>query len=90
VVPDGRKIAFAASGEDEGDIWLTNPDGTGATNLTHGTVTRGNYPTWSPDGRRLAITAPDGIWIINRDGSGLRKVVTGTKFDSPAWAAAAS
>lgn len=87
--PDGRKIAFAAfRKEDDGDIYLMNPDGSGKTNLTHGTIARGNYPTWSSDGEKIAIAAPDGIWIINRDGSGLDRVVSGTKFESPAWAAA--
>jgi hypothetical protein len=92
--PDGTKIAFAwySPDESEYDIYLMNPDGTDRLDLTKGTINRGNYPTWSPDGNRIAIAAPDGIWIVNRDGSGLpdRPVVSGTGFDSPAWAAAAS
>jgi Tol biopolymer transport system component len=44
-------------------------------------------PSWSPDGRRIAFSrswSRTGIWLINRDGSGLRQFVEGQAFD-PAW-----
>jgi Tol biopolymer transport system component len=44
-------------------------------------------PSWSPDGRRLAFARSwrrTGIWFVNRDGSGLRQIVSGNAAD-PAW-----
>lgn len=34
------------------------------------------YTTWSPDGRRIAYRADDGIYIVNADGTGPRRVST--------------
>jgi hypothetical protein len=50
VSPDGRSIAFA-----QGDaIWRIGVDGTGLTRLTQPRITQA-WPTWSPDGSRLAV-----------------------------------
>jgi Tol biopolymer transport system component len=38
----------------------------------------GGSPRWSPDGRRLAYLAPDGIWVVDRDGSDAHRVSTGS------------
>jgi len=35
------------------------------------------YVTWSPDGRRIAYRADDGIYIVNADGTDPRRVSTG-------------
>jgi len=31
-------------------------------------------PTWSPDGHRIAVGGVDGVYVMNPDGSGLRKI----------------
>lgn len=40
--------------------------------------------TWSRDGRKLAFDATDGVYVMNVDGSGLKKIWTGHAM-RPAW-----
>jgi Tol biopolymer transport system component len=67
-----------------GDIYTYTPVDGSTVRLTTG----GNFghPTWSPDGNRIAFGQehvwPSGIYVINADGSGLRRVGDGW---SPAW-----
>jgi Tol biopolymer transport system component len=35
---------------------------------------RGDHPSWSPDGRRLAFRYHGNIWVINADGRGARQL----------------
>jgi len=32
------------------------------------------FPAWSPDGKKLVFVGQDGIYLINRDGSGKTKI----------------
>jgi TolB protein len=58
---------------------------------THGSPGNQNYlPAWSPDGSRIAFTSNrDGnpeIYIMNRDGSGLRRMTNNPAIDvTPTW-----
>lgn len=51
----------------------------------------GNWPTWSPDGTRLAYaravgTSPLDIWIVELQGGGLQQITTWPGFDTyPDW-----
>jgi Tol biopolymer transport system component len=80
--PDGSKIVFA---DIEGRLLTINPDGTGLTEVFSqegGWVRR---PVWSPNGSQIMFTldptatpavAPNEIYVINADGSGLTPVIT--------------
>ena len=70
-------------------IWAIRPDGSGLRLV----VPRGQQPSWSPDGRRIAFARarPGGapyrtldtrIRIVRADGTGLRTLVRG---HDPAW-----
>jgi Tol biopolymer transport system component len=79
--PHGGWIAFVKAWSEatlEGDIALIRPDGTGQHVLT-----RGDSPTWAPDGSQLAFARGGDIWTIGADGSDPKVLVK--DGESPAW-----
>ncbi len=89
--PDGRKIVFdsydnADSGFLRGlQLYSINIDGTGLTQITHGTDNHGK-PAWSPDGTQIAFQFTTDpfvgdyeLHLINADGSG--EVNIASEFD---------
>ena len=74
--PDGQEIAFTYNpGADQGtSIYIIQPDGSGLRQL----VDRAAEPAWSPDGQKIYFfsnhTGQVEIWVINRDGTGLKQV----------------
>lgn len=79
--PDGRRIAFTSNRDQQGEIYVMNPDGSGQKRLTR---RAGDdwAPDFSPDGRRIAFTQlPGTIWTMDADGTGLRKLTRGTDAD---------
>ena len=85
--PDGRKIAYSSRGR--AGIFVMNHDGRGSR-----LVRRGAHSnlSWSPNGRMLLFQAVDAqgsaahVWVMNADGSGLRRITNGCANDAdPAW-----
>ncbi len=94
--PSGRRIAFARRvkvppGVLRYDtIWLMNPDGSGVHELAmtyQGKQLRAHQPAWSPDGTRLAVTAPFGVTLVNVHGSHTARPLCNQPEDErdPAW-----
>jgi Tol biopolymer transport system component len=91
--PDGTGIAYRSERDDDPEIWLMNPDGSGRHRLA-----RGLAPAWSPDGTKIAFAAPgtilcppgtgircSGLAIMNADGSGRHRVPNTDGGEYPSW-----
>jgi WD40 repeat protein len=93
---DGNWLAFSATRNGNGDIYLLNVDaalqGSGqvaATRLTTNPASDFD-PTWSPDGTRIAFRSQrdgnDEIYMMNADGTCQRNLTNDAVNDwSPAW-----
>jgi hypothetical protein len=91
--PDGTKVAFSrVVGRMQGSIWVMDLQGRSPRQIT--TCARracvDEHPQWSPDGstivfqRRLGGTKGPGVFVVNADGSGLRRV-TNLRGWYPTW-----
>jgi TolB protein len=86
--PDGTEIAYSSRESGRFQIRLLDVATGRSKLLTDG---RANYesPSWSPDGSALAIASDrDGkydIWIMRKDGTGLRRVSTRGANRFPHW-----
>jgi len=89
--PDGSRIAFRWESGSQTSIAVVNADAPDADPVT--LFDRINVsvsdPTWSPDGSLLAFNAYGSIYVVGRDGTDVRRIVTtGARDDrtAPAWA----
>jgi Tol biopolymer transport system component len=94
--PDGRAIVlslFDPAGTDLGGLALARSDGRGLRWLTRSETVEDHQPRWSPDGTRIAFTrlryvdgeAFNEVYVVLRDGSGLRRLTSRTRAVSPVW-----
>jgi Tol biopolymer transport system component/subtilisin family serine protease len=88
--PDATRILYLQSaGENNGQLWLMNLDGTNKTQLTSLLGTQ-MTPRYSPDGKKIVFSnwlsnlASD-IYVMNADGSGLIRLTTGSNDKYPVW-----
>lgn len=99
--PPDPAIAFVTGGTSgqpkTNRLMVMNADGTNQQTLlqapTDQLVQQYSPPNWSPDGSQLVFPSKiqgAGIYIINKDGSGLRKVITTNDwiFNDPVWSPA--
>jgi dipeptidyl aminopeptidase/acylaminoacyl peptidase len=88
--PDGSQIAFTSNRSRGWQVWVANRDGTALRPLTQFQDAAVSGPSWSPDGRWLAIVATIGdraeLSIVPVDGGPGRRLETGaTGAIDPAW-----
>jgi len=63
--PDGRRVAFASNRSGEVEVWLTDPDGANALQLTAMSAAATGSPRWSPDGESIAFNSNlEGHWDV--------------------------
>jgi Tol biopolymer transport system component len=88
--PDGRKLAFVSERSGTREVWVSNADGSGASQLTSLGGPAAGWPSWSPDGRYLAFQAR-GISVIPAVGGPMRVVSAAgdrsTGSERPTWSA---
>ena len=64
--PDGRRVAFASDRSGRSEIWLADPDGINAVQLT--SMAEAGAPRWSPDGERIVFQSnregQDDVYVI--------------------------
>jgi polyisoprenoid-binding protein YceI len=90
--PDGHKIAFMSEtgGDGAGKISVIGADGSTVRQFDD-TPTSDSEPRWSPDGRRIAVSAyggasNDDIAVIEVGTGRFRRLTHGPGYeDSPAW-----
>jgi serine/threonine protein kinase len=77
--PDGTKLVADTLGEVSEELWIMNSDGA-ERRLLVGDAYRNRVPQWSPDGEEILFLSDRsgqyGIWVIRKDGSGLRPLTT--------------
>jgi len=100
---DGRRIVFVSRRDGNSEIYVMNADGSGLGNLTR-TPSDELDPAWSPDGRaiafvqkrcrpnprdtRCAISYETYLYVVNADGSGLRRLTAQrAHLFNPSWSA---
>jgi Tol biopolymer transport system component len=71
------KIAFVRGK----DTWLYRPRTGETRKLLSGTTDA----HWSPDGTSIVFTRVDGLYLASSDGTGERRVATGSDFLRPVW-----
>jgi Tol biopolymer transport system component len=85
----GQKIAFVSDRDGNEEIYITNSDGTGLTNLTNNSAKDWD-PAWSPDGQKLAFLSDRNgaseIYVMNADGADVHQITNlGTRVSTPIW-----
>jgi len=76
------KIIYLAGTGEHRDLFILNEDGSDKRQLTQDIPIGDAFHSFSPDGSRLVFTSgsegnPTAIYVINLDGSGLKKIVDG-------------
>lgn len=78
--PDGGLIAFHRDqfGSERAGLFAIQPDGDGLRRLAD----NGFDPTWSPDGSKLAFADAGWLTVVDRDGTGLRRLAPVRAFEN--------
>ena len=87
--PDGAMLAYSAGTGSGFGISVVNADGTHRHALTPQALDF--HPVWSPDGRRIAFQREATLYVMNADGTHVRRLTAPEAIDgSPAWRPAAT
>jgi hypothetical protein len=85
ISPDGRKIVFAATSDEQSRLWLRSLD-SGATRMLPGTD-RGRVPFWSPDSRSIAFFADGTFKRLDVDTGSVKELFKAVTSTGGTWSA---
>ena len=71
--PDGSKLLFEDTRQNNTDLFVINVDGTGEHRLTTAPEDDAQ-PSWSPDGRQILFSSGHHVWLMNADGTAKRRI----------------
>jgi dipeptidyl aminopeptidase/acylaminoacyl peptidase len=71
--PTEDRIVFSRR-ESAGGIWTVNADGSGLMQVTANPSD--SWPDWSPDGKQIVLLGPNGVEVVNPDGTGRRRLTS--------------
>jgi WD40-like Beta Propeller Repeat len=93
--PDGRRLASVGGPLPQNGLHVSSANGTGIRALPPQLVNEADVPSWSPDGRWLAVSyAPNGtvlrqLLVVSADGAKKRPLPelgpAGTDYGAPSW-----
>ena len=78
------KIVFAQANLEDNDsnIWVMNPDGSGETQLT--STGHDLEPAWSADAAKIVFSRNSHVWVMNANGSAPTRLTTNAATDHDA------
>jgi TolB protein len=93
--PAGDRIAYvqwrSSRQVNRASIWIRSLDGRPARRVTFMRAAFDSSPVWSPDGARIIFyrdaegTRRDGNYVVNADGTGLRRLRGAADLDITSW-----
>ena len=83
--PDGRRVAFTSTRSGHWEIWLSDPDGANAVQLTSMRARTTGGPIWSSDGTQIAfgsnLEGEFEIYVVPAGGGKPRRITHHPMFD---------
>ena len=83
--PDGSRVAFQSGRSGDAEIWISEPDGSNAVQLTSMAAQTTMCPYWSPDGQLITFSSnPDGefdIYVVPAAGGKPRRLTSHPAID---------
>ncbi|NIM96412.1 MAG: hypothetical protein GTO18_22155 [Anaerolineales bacterium] len=81
--PDGERIVFSSLRDREEELYVINADGSGLIQLTDNILSE-FAPAWSPTGDQIAFVQGDGVYVMNPDGSQVKRL-SDKAGQTPTW-----